>query len=446
MTPLARRPRIVVVGGGFGGLWAARTFAKAPVEVLVVDKNNYHTFLALLYQVAAAELEAEDIAYPIRSALWRYPNAGFTLADVRKIDPVRQVLETDGPPIPYDYLIVATGSVPFSFGVPGVDEHAFFLKSLEQGVALRNHIICCFEHAIQEPDEERRRHLLTFAIVGGGPTGVEYAGALSELVHGPLRRDYPGIDFRKVRILLLEATDQLHPGMPEKVCRYTRDRLRSMGIEVFLNARVKEVRPDAVLLADGTMVPAHTTVWTAGVKGEPLAQSSGLPVDRGARVPVTPTLQVDGHDNIYVIGDLARIEENGAPLPMVAQVAIQSGVCASRNVLRQIEGLAPLPFHYNDRGSMITIGRNAAGAVIGGRVFTGLLAWLIWLIIHLFNLIGFRNRMLVLINWAWDYVLYERAVRFIFPSRSGWVSRGLCAPEPPVATTLEKKPSVDTAP
>ncbi|MBI5443164.1 MAG: NAD(P)/FAD-dependent oxidoreductase [Deltaproteobacteria bacterium] len=439
MRDASRRPRVVIVGGGFGGLWAARTLSKAPVEVLVVDRNNYHTFLALLYQVAAAELEAEDIAYPIRSALWKYPNAGFTLSEVLRIDAGRQVLETEGRPISYDYLIVAAGSMPFSFGVPGVDEHAFFLKSLEQGVALRNHIICCFEKALQETDEERLRRLLTFTIVGGGPTGVEYAGALSELVHGPLRKDYPGIDFRKVRIALLEATDQLHPGMPEKVYLYTRDRLRRMGIEVFLNARVAEVREDGVSLADGSSVPCHTTVWTAGVRGERIAQASGLPVNRGGRVPVAPTLQVPGLENVYVIGDLAWIEEQGAPLPMVAQVAIQSGVTAARNVLRQIEGETPLPFRYHDKGSMITIGRNAAGAVIGGMVFTGLLAWLIWLIIHLFNLIGFRNRLLVLINWAWDYVLYERAVRFVFPSHGAWMARGLCAPDRPVTRIEERR-------
>lgn len=409
-------PRVVVLGAGFGGLWAARNLARQPVDLLVVDRNNYHTFLALLYQVAAAELEAEDIAYPVRSIVSDFPHADFVLAHARRIDTQNRLIETDGETIPYDYLILATGSITDPFGVPGVDAHAYGLKSLEEAVALKNHIICCFEAAARESDEARRKALLTFVIVGGGATGVEYAGALCELIHGPLVRDYRTIDFRDVRIILLEAADSLVNNMPESVRAYTGERLRKMGVEVRLGAKVLEVTPDRAILKGQGEFPTRTVVWTAGVKGEPLADLSGLPTERNGRVAVLPTLQAPGHPELYVVGDLAAIKEDGRVLPMVAQVAIQSAIAAARNIVRQIEGRAPQPFLYRDRGAMIAIGRNSAGVAIGSRTYTGFFAWILWLVIHLFNLIGFRNRIMVLINWAWDYLLYERAVRFVFPA------------------------------
>ncbi|MEW6333437.1 MAG: NAD(P)/FAD-dependent oxidoreductase, partial [Thermodesulfobacteriota bacterium] len=377
---------------------------------------NYHTFLALLYQVAAAELEAEDIAYPVRSIFRNIPTVDFALAHARRIDLERRTVETDTGNFPYDYLILATGSVSHTFGVPGVGEHAFFLKTLEEGVALKNHIICCFEKAAGGTDAARDAGLLTFVIAGGGATGVEYAGALSELIHGPMVSDYRSVDFTSVRIILLEGSDSLVGAMPVPVRTYTAARLDRMGVEVRLGAKVMEVTPEAVVLDGDERIPARTVVWTAGVRGEPLAFLSGIAGGGDRRVSVQPTLQVPGHPEIYVVGDLARIDRDGRPLPMVAQVAIQSAMAAARNIGRQIAGMPPLPFLYRDRGSMITIGRNAAGVAIGSRTYTGFLAWLLWLIIHLSNLIGFRNRIMVLINWAWDYLLYERAVRFVFPS------------------------------
>ena len=323
---------------------------------------------------------------------------------------------TDGESISYDYLILATGSVTYSFGLPGVAENAYCLKTLEEAVALKNHIICCFEAAAREEDEAKRESLLTFVIVGGGATGVEYAGALAELIHGPLAKDYRRVDFQSVRIILLEAADGLVANMPQYVRTYTLEKLRKMGVDVRLGAKVREVAPTAVLLSGQDNITTQTVVWTAGVKGEPLAELSGVATGRDGRVPVQDTLQVLGQPEIYVIGDLASIKEDTRVLPMVAQVAIQSGISAAQNILRQIAGQAPQPFRYHDRGSMITIGRKSAGVAIGSRTYTGLFAWLIWLVIHLFNLIGFRNRMMVLINWAWDYLLYERAVRFVFPS------------------------------
>ena len=410
------KPRVVIVGAGFGGLWAARSLANKPIDVLVVDRNNYHTFLALLYQVAAAELEAEDIAYPVRSIFWNLPNVDFALANVRLINLQNRILETDGEEISYDYLILSTGSITHSFDIPGVEAYTYYLKTLEEAVILKNHIICCFEGAARETNENRRRSLLTFVIVGGGATGVEYAGALSELVHGPLVQDYHSIDFQTVRIILLEASDRLIANMPETVSIYTLERLRKMGVDVRLGAKVVEVTPNVVSLSGQTKISTRTVVWTAGVKGEPIAILSNLPTKQDGRVPVLPTLQVPGHPEIYVVGDLASINENDRVLPMVAQVAIQSAITAAQNILRQIDETELQPFYYRDRGSMITIGRNTAGVAIGSRTYTGFFAWVLWLVIHLFNLIGFRNRMMVLINWAWDYLLYERAVRFVFPS------------------------------
>ena len=243
-----KRPKVVIVGGGFGGLWAARTLANQPVDVVVIDRNNYHTFLALLYQVAAAELTAEDIAYPVRSVFWKIPNIDFILAHARRIDLQNHQIETDGETISYDYLILANGSVTSTFGVPGVEEHAYFLKTLEEAVALKNHIICCFEAAAREPNAKRKKSLLTFVIVGGGATGVEYAGALTELIHGPLIKDYPDIDFSETRIILLEAAEQLVSSMPSTIRDYTARRLREMGVDVRLKDAVAEVYPDRVVL------------------------------------------------------------------------------------------------------------------------------------------------------------------------------------------------------
>jgi NADH dehydrogenase len=434
-----RTPRVVIIGAGFGGLWAARTLAQGNVDVLVIDRNNYHTFLALLYQVAAAELEAEDIAYPVRSIFWKHSNIDFTLAYARRIDLQNCIIITDGESISYDYLILATGSITYSFGLPGVTENAYCLKTLEEAVALKNHIICCFEAAAREEDEAKRKGLLTFVIVGGGATGVEYAGALAELIHGPLVKDYRRVDFQSVRIILLEAADGLVANMPQSVRAYTLEKLRKMGVDVRLVAKVREVTLNAVLLSSQDNITTQTVVWTAGVKGEPLAELSGVATGRDGRVPVQDTLQVPDQPEIYAIGDLASIMENSRVLPMVAQVAIQSGITAAQNILRQIAGQTPQPFHYHDRGSMITIGRKSAGVAIGARTYTGFFAWLLWLVIHLFNLIGFRNRMMVLINWAWDYLLYERAVRFVFPSATpSFAKSSSCVRES--ASSVMKKP------
>lgn len=411
-----KSPKVVILGAGFGGLWSARLLAHAQVDVLVLDKNNFHTFLPLLYQVAAAELEPEEIVYPLRSILRRYANIEFLMHLVTRIDMEAKVVDTKDHTFPYDFLILGVGSASHFFGIPGAEQHAFQLKTLSQAIKLRNHILYHFELALCEPDAEIRRRMLTFAIVGGGPTGVEFAGALAELIRGPLIKDYPALNFNEVRVILLEATDHLLTGFPERLQNYAVSRLRRMGIEVQLGAVVSEISAQSLRLKSGSLIPLETVVWTAGVRGLSLEHTGELPIARNGRIGVLPTLQVPEHPEVYVVGDLAYVEENSNPLPMVAPVAIQQGEMAARNIARQLAGKEPLPFHYKDPGTMVTIGRNSAIALVKGRAFIGFPAWLLWLGVHLYNLIGFRNRLLVMINWAWDYLLYDRAVRLITPS------------------------------
>ena len=409
------RPRTVVIGAGFGGLWAARALAGAPVDVLLLDRNNYHVFLPLLYQVAAAELEPEDIVYPVRGILRGIPNVSFGMADVTGVDPASRIVKVADRVYPYDFLILAAGSTPTFFGVPGAATYALPLKTIEQAIALRNRILGCFERAAQEKDSQMRRRLLTFVIVGGGATGIEFAGALAELIRGPLTKDFPALDCSEVRVELLEAQGSLLPDLPERLRAYALSRLRRIGVFVRLNATVSEVTSREVRLKEGLAIPTETTIWTTGVRGESIVRSAGLPIVRGERLAVLPTLQVVVHPEVYAVGDIAYLEEIGRPLPMIAPVAIQQGTAAARNILRCIGGGEPLPFRYRDPGVMVILGRNAAVAHVSGRYFTGFPAWALWLIVHIYKLIGSRNRLVVLINWAWDYFFFERAQRLILP-------------------------------
>ena len=415
---MAGKPRVVIAGAGFGGLWAARELDKQPVEALVLDRNNYHTFQPLLYQVAAAEVEPEAIAYPVRSTLSRSRNVHFLMGEMTGINLEDKVVECRDREIFYDYLILALGSATNFLGVEGAAEHAFQLKTLEQAIALRNQILTCFERSALEPDPERRKRALSFTIVGGGPTGVEFAGALQELIGGMLVNDYPLIDPREIRVVLLEAFDCLLAGLPRKLRDYALRRLEKMGVEVFLGTAVSRVTPRAVYWVDGARIATETVVWTAGVRGESLREGWGLPLSPGGRLPVEPTLQVTGHPELYAIGDLAYLEEGRRPLAMMAPVATQQGTAAARNILRRIRGEPGKKFRYRNLGNMVTIGRNKAVASLLGRSFTGWPAWLIWLGVHLFNLIGFRNRLLVLINWSWDYFCFDRTVKLILPRDS----------------------------
>ncbi len=408
-------PRVVVVGAGFGGLWTARGLANRAVDVTLIDRNNYHTFFPLLYQVAAAELVPTDIAHPVRSIFRGAGNVRVRMAEMTGLDMEARRVHTDGGAFAYDRLVLALGSEPSFFGVEGAAEHAFPLRWMDDAVPLRHHVLTRFEAAVGA-DAERRDRLLTFVVVGGGPTGVEYAGALSELIFGPLLRDFPDVSTEEVRIVLVEASDTLLAGMPEKLARYALGRLARRRVQVRLGAAVEAVEPAAVVLADGARIATETVVWTAGVRGDPRAAEWGLPVGRGGRVPVTDTLHVEGRPEVYVIGDLAyREDDEGRPLPQVAQVAIQQGRCVARNIVRSLAGGAPRPFVYRDPGMLAVIGRNAAVAHVFGFAFRGLLAWLLWLGIHVSWLIGFRNRALVLLNWGWNYVFFRRAVRLILP-------------------------------
>jgi NADH dehydrogenase len=412
---MSDKPRIVIIGAGIGGLWAMLSLARKPVDVLLVDRNNYHTFQALLYQVAASELGAEQIAYPVRGILGRFKNVRFAMAEVQDIDFDTRQIRTSGPSLSYDYLALAPGSVTNYFGVPGAAEYGFPLKTLEHGIDLRNHVLRRFERAIYTEDVETRRRLLTFVIVGGGATGVEFAGAMIELVRGPLSKDFRSLDHPSIRVLLVETRDRVLPGMPEELQNYTVDRLRQIGVDVRLQQAVTRVEPTAVYLDGGEAIPTETVVWAAGVRGSPQAEAWGLEVTPAGRVAVRPTLQVPNHDEVYVVGDLAHVEQDGQVLAMVAPVGIQEAQSAARNILLQIDGQAPQVFRYKNPGVMATIGRNAAVAQIGRRQFTGFVGWVLWLAVHLVRLIGFRNRLMVLINWAWDYFLLDRAVRLIVP-------------------------------
>lgn len=409
------RPRVVVVGAGFAGLWAARTLRNAAVDVTLLDRRNYHTFFPLLYQVAAAELGPTDIAYPVRSIFRKARNVHVRMGEALRIDADRREVHTEAGLLPYDVLVVAIGSESNFFGIDGADRHAFPLRWMDDAIPLRQHVLSRFETATTLTGEARQR-ALTFVVVGGGPTGVEYAGALSELVHGPLLRDFPDIERDEIRIELVEAGPMVLAGMPPELATYALERLKKRSVGVRLETAVQGVGPTEVRLAGGGRIDAETVVWTAGVKGDPRVASWGFPVGRGGRVPVTRALTLADRPEVHVVGDLAWLEEDGAPLPQVAQVAIQQGRHAAENILRSLRGASPLPFRYKDLGMLAVIGRSAAVAHVFGRSFRGFIAWILWLGIHITWLIGFRNRALVLVNWAWNYVSFRRAVRLILPT------------------------------
>lgn len=391
-------PRVVVLGAGFGGLRVAHGLAGAEADVLVLDRHNYHCFQPLLYQVATAGLEPEEIAHPLREMFRNLPNVRFRMASVERIDlEGRQVL-TDSGAIPYDYLVIAAGSQTNYFGMDDLAGKSFALKELNGAVELRNQLLSCFERATDESDPARRAALLTFVVAGGGPTGVEFAGALAELIRLVLVHDYPGLDVKQSRVILVEAGPAILPPFDVSLQKAAIRSLRQKGVDVRVHAPVKGYDGEVVLLGDGTTIPTHTLVWAAGVRASGLAASLGLPLARGGRVPVQPTLQLAEHPEVFLIGDLAYLEQEGKPLPQVAPVAIQMGELAAANIRRKLTGRPLESFHYVDKGSMATIGRNAAVAQIGRVRLTGFAAWVTWLFVHLLQLVGFRNRLLVLVN------------------------------------------------
>jgi NADH dehydrogenase len=413
MTP--DPPLVAIVGAGFGGLRAARALESALVRVLLVDRNNYHLFQPLLYQVATAGLAPGEIAHPVRAILRRQRNAEFRLAEANGVDLAGRRLLTNMGPIAYDYLILAPGSRANFLGLDGVARHAFALKGVDDAVAIRNHVLAMFEQAMQEQDPGARRARLSFVIVGGGPTGVESAGALAELMRLVLVKDYRGLNVKDVRVLLLEATDRLLAGLPESLGEAAAEILWRKHVEVRFGAAVQDFDGRRVTLEGGEVIPACTLIWAAGVRAAELADTLGAQQASQGRVVVSPSLQLPGHPEVYVIGDAAYLEDGGRPLPLVAPVAIQQAEVAAANVRRALAGQPPRDFVYKDPGVLATIGRNAAVAWIWGLRLRGFVAWVMWLVVHIAQLIGFRNRLVVLINWAWDYLFYERAVRLITP-------------------------------
>lgn len=413
-------PHVVILGGGFGGLAAARALKRAPVRVTLVDRSNHHLFQPLLYQVATAGLSGPDIASPIRRLLRRQRNATVLMAEVSGLDVERRrVRLEDGGELAYDYLVVATGMTHAYFGHDEWAQHAPGLKTLGEALEIRAKILSAFERAEREPDPEKRRELTTFAVIGAGPTGVELAGALAEIAGRTLARDFRHFDPTTTRVVLVEAGKRALPTFAPELSESALGELKRLGVEVRLGAPVTSIEEGVVRMGDEA-VRAGTILWAAGVRASPLTADLGAPLDRAGRVKVGDDLSVPGRPEIFVLGDLISKEQDGAMLPGVAQLALQSGRYAADAILRTIRGQERLPFHYRDKGSMATIGRAKAIAEVGRLKIAGFFAWVLWLFIHVMFLVEFRNRVAVLMEWAYAYLTWQRSSRVIVeaPRRS----------------------------
>ncbi|MEO0801978.1 MAG: NAD(P)/FAD-dependent oxidoreductase [Cyanobacteria bacterium J06642_2] len=425
-------PKVVVIGAGFGGMQAAQSLASSGAEILLIDRNTHNTFIPLLYQVATAQIEPEFIAYPVRNILRQSQTMRFLRAEVEHVDFVRQHVRVNGTTIAYDYLILATGSQTHYLSVPGAAEHAFALRTLEDAVALRDRILTCVEQAAREADPVRRRQLLTFVIAGGGPTGVEIAGALVELKRS-LGRHYPHLDLNEMHVSLAQSGTRLLANLPEPLGRYTARKLERLGIPVRLQTRVTRVTPTAVEFDDGSSVAAATVVWAAGLEAA-LPDTTVEPYKaRNNKLAVQPTLQLQRFANVYAIGDLAHAHHNGKPLSGVAPEALQQGGAVARNIGRQMRGQSPQPFRYVNKGRLAIIGCYAGVGQIGPIRLTGFLPWLMWLSVHVVYLPGFRSRLFVLLSWIHGYALHDRPVRQILSS-TGVTTRQLL---PPIHNVLD---------
>jgi NADH dehydrogenase len=411
---MAALPQVVIIGGGFAGLAAARRLERVQCEVTIVDRHNHHVFQPLLYQVATAALSPGDIASPIRWILRKQERLRVLLATVERIDTAAKQLVLDrGERLSYDYLIVAAGATHSYFGHDEWSEAAPGLKTLDDALGIRRRLLLAFEEAEREPNPVYQRRLLSFVIIGGGPTGVEMAGALGEIARQVLRTEFDNVDPAIARITLIEAGPSILPSFPENLRESARVALLRLGIVVRLGQPVTKVEPEAVWIGD-ERIEAHTILWAAGVAASPISRDLGPNLDRAGRVIVEPDLSVAGYPGVFVAGDLASFShQTGKPLPGVAQVAKQQGTRAAANIASLIEGRSTRPFHYYDPGNMATIGRNAAIADFGFLRVSGYLGWLLWLFVHILFLIGFRNRLSVMIQWAAAYLTYQRSVRLI---------------------------------
>jgi NADH dehydrogenase len=419
-------PHVVIIGGGFGGLDAARALARAPVRVTLIDRHNYHLFQPLLYQVATASLSPGDVASPIRWVLRKQANVTVLLAAVESINVAARRLMLNAVPsdrglpgeqeMTYDYLIIATGAAHAYFGHPDWAARAPGLKTLDDALEIRRQVLLAFEAAERETDPVAQRRLLTFVIVGGGPTGVELAGALAEIARQSLRKDFRNIRPESARILLLEGGPDVLGTFPEKLRKRAVVSLTRLGVEVLINSVVTTVDAEGVMVG-ADRISAQTVLWAAGVAASPVAQSLGVPLDRAGRVQAEATLAVLGHSEIFVAGDICALQQDGRPLPGVAQVAMQEGTHAARNVIHMVRGEPLEGFRYHDYGNMAVIGRGSAVADVGPLKMSGLLAWLMWVFLHIFWLVGFRNRFAVMSEWAWAYMTLQRRVRLITGER-----------------------------
>jgi len=406
-------PQIVIIGGGFAGLWATRALAGDDVRITLVDRGNHHLFQPLLYQVATAGLSAPDIAAPLRHILRRQRNVTVLMDEVTGIDTdTRQVRMRDGDPLSYDYLLVGTGATHAYFGHDDWATHAPGLKTLDDALLIRRRVLSAFERAEAEPDAEARRALLTFAIVGGGPTGVELAGTLAEIARHTLKREFRRIDPGETRVMLLEAGPRVLSSFPESLSAKARKQLEKLGVEVRTGTPVGAIDGEGVQLGE-ERIAARTVLWAAGVAASPLARALGVPLDRAGRVSVQPDLSVPGLADVFVAGDLASVQQDGKPVPGVAPAAKQMGAHVAKAIRARIAQREAPAFRYRDFGNLATIGRNKAIVELHGLRFSGYPAWLFWLTIHIFFLIGFRNRLIVMLNWTWAYWSYQRAARII---------------------------------
>jgi NADH dehydrogenase len=415
------KKKVVVIGGGFAGLWAVRRLARAPVDITLIDRSNHHLFQPLLYQVATAGLAAPSIAAPLRHILRGQDNVTVLMGEVRSIDAdARQVQLTDHT-IGYDYLLVASGATHAYFGRDHWAEHAPGLKTLDDAFLIRRKVLSAFERAEGASSDTERDAYLTFAVVGGGPTGVELAGTLAEIARHTLARDFRHIDPRKARVLLVEAGPRVLSTFTEKLSERARAQLVKLGVDVRTGAPVTDLG-DGFLFIGGERIAARTVLWAAGVAASPLgrqlAAAGGAALDRAGRVRVASDLSLPSRPEIFVAGDLASIDQDGRPVPGVAPAAKQMGTCAARNIEARIAGRATAPFRYRDFGSLATIGRHSAIAQLPSLRLSGIVAWWIWLLLHIYFLIGFRSRLIVLINWAWAYFTYARGARIILGTQN----------------------------
>ena len=404
---------VVIIGAGFGGIRAVRALRKADLRITLIDKHNYHLFQPLLYQVSTATLSIDDIAYPVRAMIKQQKNVLFRMGEVNAIDFERKSVQLAAAEIDYDYLVIATGGVTNYFGLSSVEKNSFGMKNLDESVTIRNHILHQFELAAYEKDKDKRRALLTFIIVGGGPTGVESAGALSELIYLVMAKEYHTLNFKEVRIVLVEASDKLLSAMPEELQETTVETLIRKHVEVRLCVQVTNYDGERLSIKGGEIIPTHTVIWAAGIKAAPILDTLNIEQDQARRAIVNEFLQLPGHQDVFVIGDSAHCEYSGRPLPMIAPVAIQQADTAAKNITQLLAGKTLEKFTYKDVGSMATIGRNAAVVHMGQLKLKGFAAWLIWSLVHILRLIDIRNRFVVFMKWVWEYVFYDRLVRII---------------------------------